>query len=267
MSETNNPGPREKSHASSLPAVLVTGGALRLGRVIAEEFAAHGWHVIIHYRSSEREARELAATLPSAETIGFDLADREAVENAATDLAARLPHWRTVICSASLFEPDNADQADWKIWDKVQNANLRGNVALAQAFLNRSQYVGAKSVVNVLDQKLENMNPDFFSYTLSKAGLHAASQMMAMADQFSQDRIYGLAPGLTLPSHDQTEAEFSRSARMNLLERITQPNETAHASRFLAEGHLASGETLFVDSGQHLLSHRRDVMYLIREQN
>ncbi|GAA4643496.1 SDR family oxidoreductase [Pontixanthobacter gangjinensis] len=248
-------------------AVLVTGGAIRLGRSISEEFAARGWHVIIHYRSSAREAQILADSLPSAETITFDLCDHHAVERAAIDLANRVPEWRALICSASLFEPDSADQANWEVWDKVQNANLRGNVALAQTFLKRSQFGNAKSAVFLLDQKLENMNPDFFSYTLSKAGLHAAAQMMAMQEQFSKDRIYSLAPGLTLPSHDQTEAEFARSASMNLLQRVTQAEETARAACFLADGHLASGGTLLVDSGQHLLNHRRDVMYLVREEN
>jgi NAD(P)-dependent dehydrogenase (short-subunit alcohol dehydrogenase family) len=119
-------------------------------------------------------------------------------------------------------------------------------------------------VIDLTDQKLANPNPDFFSYTASKHALAATVSMMAMAAA-PDDRVYALAPGAILASHDQSPAETEVSHRMNLLRRRTSAAEVADAAWFLATGPLASGQTVFVDSGQHLLSQPRDVMFLARE--
>jgi NAD(P)-dependent dehydrogenase (short-subunit alcohol dehydrogenase family) len=136
---------------------------------------------------------------------------------------------------------------------------------MAQAFLAHAQTAGGRRVINFLDQKLANPNPDFFSYTMAKHALAAATTMLAMAQQAPADRVYGLAPGAMLPSFDQRAEEHEISGRMNLLGRITAPDELADAALWLAQGWLASGETVFVDSGQHLLAQPRDVLYLARE--
>jgi hypothetical protein len=100
---------------------------------------------------------------------------------------------------------------------------------------------------------------------MAKHALAASVRMMAMAARDPLDRIYGLAPGAMLPSFDQRPEEHEVSGRMNLLQRLTAPSELAEATLFLSEGWLASGETLFIDSGQHLLAQPRDVLYLARE--
>ena len=125
-------------------------------------------------------------------------------------------------------------------------------------------------MIQVTDQKLANPNPDFFSYTMSKHALDATIRMLAQTRDNggaarSEDRIYGVAPGAILASHDQSEDEAERSHLLNLRRRRTTPQDVADAAVFLASGDLASGETLFVDSGQHLLSQPRDVIYLERE--
>jgi NAD(P)-dependent dehydrogenase (short-subunit alcohol dehydrogenase family) len=120
-------------------------------------------------------------------------------------------------------------------------------------------------VIDLTDQKLINANPDFFSYTMTKHAFASTIRMMAIAQEYREDRIYGLAPGAMLPSFDQQPEEHLLSGRMNLLERLNDAEELADAALFLAQGWLASGETLFVDSGQHLLSQPRDVLYLARE--
>lgn len=249
----------------SQPAVLITGAATRIGHAIAERFSAGGWHVVIHYHQNRAEAESLAETMDPCELIGFDLADTERALAAVDDLAARLPDWRALICNASLFIPDWPEQPDAASWDRIEAVNLRGNIQLAARFLARAKSEVGRRLVNLLDQKLANLNPDFFSYTVSKAGLAAAGQMLALAREGSADRVYGLAPGLTLPSHDQTEAEFAQSASMNLLRRINQPSDIAEAAWFLVTGPVANGTTLLVDSGQHLVRQKRDVMYLVRQ--
>jgi len=234
----------------NIPSVLVTGAGSRVGAAIARHFGERGWHIVVHYHTMAAPAEQLAEQLPSAEAIGFDLSDPADITAAVWALQKRLKDWPLLINNASLFVPDTASAPDGDVFDAV---------------LKAARSTTGRRIINLLDQKIANLNPDFFSYTLSKVALAAAVEMMAQHHFGTTDRIYGLAPGLVLPSHDQTQAEFEVSGRMNLLNRLNSPAEIAEAAWFLANGPLASGETLFVDSGQHLLRQQRDVMYTIRE--
>jgi NAD(P)-dependent dehydrogenase (short-subunit alcohol dehydrogenase family) len=246
------------------PAILVTGGARRIGAAIATAFGAAGWHVVIHYGRSHQEAEALAASLPSAETISADLVDPDAARTMIEGLAERLPDWRVLVNCASVFELDDVAEIDLPVFERAMRINAATAALMAQVFLARAQSAAGRRVICVTDQKIANPNPDFFSYTMSKHALAATIPMLSMARPRSEDRIYGLAPGAILASHDQVEAETERSHRMNLLVRKTGAEEIAAAALFLADGWLASGETLFVDSGQHLLSQPRDVLFLAR---
>ncbi|MGB7374825.1 SDR family oxidoreductase [Pontixanthobacter sp.] len=247
-------------------AVLVTGAAKRLGARIAEAFGTAGWHVIIHYGSSAKEAEILAASLPSAEAIHCDLADTDAAVQMVKLLAARLPDWRMLINCASIFRYDHATDLDRATYNRSMVINAKTPARMAQAYLAHAQAPAGRRVVHVTDQKLENSNPDFFSYTMSKHALHSTIEMLRDGAAQPQDRIYGLAPGAILASHDQTADETDASHVLNLLERRTDASEISDAMLFLADGHLASGTTLFIDSGQHLLNQPRDVIYLARER-
>lgn len=246
------------------PAVLVTGAAKRVGAVIAHAFGKAGWHAVIHYGSSADAAEELAAALPSAETVQCDLADGDAAVAMVQDLAARLPDFRVLVNNAAIFDADDVTKLDPETNRRVMQINARTPARMAQAFLASAQARGGRRVINITDQKLENPNPDFFSYTMSKHALASTIPMLAMGAGRPDDRIYGIAPGAILASHDQTEEETEVSHRLNLLKRRTGADEIAEAALFLAEGWLASGETLFIDSGQHLLDQDRDIIYLAR---
>ena len=247
------------------PAVLVTGGAKRIGAAISRRFGAEGWHVVIHRGRSHAEAQALAAELPSAEIVRCDLADSDGAVAAVTELAKRLPDWRVLVNSASVFRPDSVAALDIGInWEAMQ-VNAATSAEMAQAFLLQARSASGRRVIQLTDQKLANPNPDFFSYTMSKHAVAAAVTMMAMAAG-PQDRVYALAPGAILASHDQSDEQAEITHRLNLLERRTGAGEVADAAFFLATGPLASGETLFVDSGQHLLAQPRDVMYLAGQE-
>lgn len=246
------------------PSVLVTGGARRIGGAIARAFGEVGWHVVIHYGRSQRDAEALAASLPSAETISCDLSDCEAGDAMVASLAERLEDWRVLANSASVFELDTVETLAPSIFARAMQVNAAAPARLGQAFLAQARARGGRRLIQITDQKLLNPNPDFFSYTMSKHALAATVPMLSMARARSEDRVYGVAPGAILASHDQTEAETEVSHRLNLLRRRTQPEDVADAALFLSEGWLASGETLFIDSGQHLLSQPRDVLFLAR---
>jgi NAD(P)-dependent dehydrogenase (short-subunit alcohol dehydrogenase family) len=246
---------------ASSKAVLVTGGARRIGAAIARRFGAAGWHVAIHCHHSLADAEALAAELPSAEVVRCDLADGDAALEMVENLAARLGDWRALVNSASVFRPDDVVQLDVGTnWEALQ-VNAVTPAMIAQAYLRLARSTAGRRVIQVTDQKLANPNPDFFSYTMSKHALAATVPMLAMAAD-PADRVYGLAPGAILASHDQSDAEAEASHRLNLLGRRTGADEVAEAALFLATGPLSGGQTLFVDSGQHLLAQPRDVMYL-----
>lgn len=247
------------------PTVLVTGGAKRIGAAIARAFGHAGWHVIIHHGRSRAEAEALAAALPSAETAACDLADWEASAAMIEHTAATHGDWRVLVNCASIFTEDTATDLDPGVFDAAMRINAGVPARMAQAFLAHARAQGGRRVIQVTDQKLLNPNPDFFSYTMSKHALDATVRMLALAQAGCDDRVYGLALGAILASHDQTEDETELSHRMNLLARKTGPGEVADACLFLSKGWLASGETLFIDSGQHLLSQPRDVLYLARQ--
>ncbi|MEM6584617.1 MAG: SDR family oxidoreductase [Pseudomonadota bacterium] len=248
------------------PAILVTGGATRIGAAIVRGFAADGWHTVIHYNSSAGPAEALAETLPSAETIQCDLSDGDAAEAMIESLAARLPDWRCLVNSASVFDYDGATKLDPATNRSAMQINASSPARMAQAYLRSAKSAATRCVVQITDMKLANPNPDFFSYTMSK---HALGSTIAMlAKHYAEDesaRIYGLAPGAILASHDQTEAETDTSHTLNLLGRKTGPDEIVQAAKLMATGALKSGSTLFIDSGQHLLDQPRDVIYLARE--
>ncbi len=255
--------------AAPLPAVLVTGGATRIGAEIVKGFAAQGWHVVIHYRSSSGAAAALSRALPSAETVFCDLSDDRAAAQMVEELANQLPNWRCLVNSASIFHYDSATKIDPQTNRDVMQVNALSPALMAQNFFERARSAGVRSIINVTDMKLENPNPDFFSYTMSKHALSATIPMMAESrhtETGNRDRVYGLAPGAILASHDQSEDETEISHRLNLLGRKTGVDEIVDAALFLAAGTLKSGSTLFVDSGQHLLSQSRDVIYLAREK-
>lgn len=250
----------------SLPAVLITGGGTRIGAEIARRFAEAGWHVVIHYRSSQDEAKALSRELPSAHLVQCDLAEGEAAVAMVERLAGELEDWRCLVNSASVFRHDEWSAIDPGRFREAMEVNALSPARMAQTYLQHARSADRRCVIQMSDMKIANPNPDFFSYSMSKHALAATVAMLGKALRNSRDRVYGIAPGAILASHDQSEAEAEISHRLNLLERRTEAREIADAALFLAKGALRSGTTLFVDSGQHLLDQDRDVIWLARER-
>lgn len=244
------------------PAILITGGARRIGRAMALRFATAGWHVVVHYNASGDAAKDLAASLPSAQTVRCDLSDAQAARAMIEQLASKLSDWRALINNASVFEADDVTKIDLETNHRAMHINAAIPALLAQSFFANAQTPSGRRVIQMTDQKLANPNPDFFSYTMSKHALSSSISMMAKAAKYPKDRVYGLAPGAILASHGQSEAQADQTHTLNLLKRRTSAQEVADAAYFLAMGPLTSGQTLFVDSGQHLLAQDRDVIYL-----
>ncbi len=249
--------------------VLVTGAARRLGRSIALALAAGGWQVAVHYRSSEQDAIDTVAEcarLSAGQSAHFDgdFDDEAAVRALVPRVVERFGALDAVVNNASLFEHDNAATLGFASLEKHLRSNAGAPVLLAQALHEHLQARAAAreadaqgAVVNLLDQKLWNQNPDFMSYTLSKAALEAAGTMLALA-LAPRVRVVGVAPGLTLTSHMLSDEKFAQLHALSPLGRSSTPEDVAATVRFALENRSITGTTLMVDGGQHLMKFERD---------
>jgi NAD(P)-dependent dehydrogenase (short-subunit alcohol dehydrogenase family) len=254
-----------------LPHVLITGGALRLGAVLVRAFATSGWHVFLHYSKSKEKAEQLASTLNqegySVSCVQADLAhdaDRKAMMDVVYGQAS---HLDCLINNASQFEADSADAFNATGASNQWAVNLMAPLDLTQILAQRNAQTGhaASCVIHVLDQKVFNLNPDYFSYTVGKLALErtVALQAQALAPRV---RVCGVAPGLMYLSGPQSEANFEIAASMNLMQKAIDPADVASTCLFLAQNQAITGVTLAVDNGQHLVASNRDVMFVAQEK-
>lgn len=256
--------------SSPARTVLVTGSAKRLGREIALALARAGWQVAVHYRGSAEEARQTVAGCEqlgvTAAAFDADLADEAAVRALLPRVVTHFGQVDAVVNSAALFEHDSAATFGYAAMERHLRSNTGAAILLAQALHQHVQeraasatapLPGAGVVVNLLDQKLWNQNPDFLSYTLSKAALEAANTMLALA-LAPAVRVVGVAPGLTLTSEYLTPEKFQALHKLSPLGRSSTPQDVCSAVHFALTNSSITGTTLLVDGGQHLQRFERD---------
>jgi NAD(P)-dependent dehydrogenase (short-subunit alcohol dehydrogenase family) len=246
---------------------LVTGAAKRIGRAIAIALAQRGWDVIVHYRDSKEEAmgtvREILALGQRAVALNCDLANEQAVKDLFPRSLAALGTISCVVNNASLFDNDGIADFSRSRLDAHMHINLAAPILLARALYQATPEGSQSVVVNLLDQKLFNLNPDFLSYTLSKAALQSATTMLAQA-LAPRVRVVGVAPGISLISGEQTAEGFAKAHTLTPLGRSSTPDDIASAVCFVAESSAITGTTLLVDGGQHLVPLQRDVMFVAK---
>lgn len=252
---------------ASRPVVLVTGAAKRLGREIALELARGGYDVAVHYRRSASDADATVSALREVGARGHafaaDLSDETACYALVPAVVQQFGRIDAVVNNASLFEYDNAASFGFDAMNAHWRANTAAPIVLAQALHAQMQGSGRTGcVVNLLDQKLWNLNPDYLSYTLSKAALQAATVMLAQA-LAPAVRVCGVAPGVTMVSGPMSADDFAAAHRLTPLQRSSAPADIARSVRFLIESPAVTGTTLLVDGGQHLQTQARDVTFLV----
>jgi len=252
----------------SLKRILVTGGAKRVGKHFVERLSAAGHGVIIHANSNAAEAEQLCEQLrasnPDTWAISADLADHTAA-CALVDQASQLAGGPLsgLVNSASVFDYDTPGAMNIEAFDKAMAVNLRAPALLSERFAAQADPARDNCIVNMLDQKLWAMNPDFYSYTMSKAALLAATDMMARAFAPAV-RVNAIAPGLLLPSYDQTREEFETVASRNPMQRPIALDDVSSALEFLMSNAALTAQVMHVDNGQRLMASARDVMFETR---
>lgn len=247
-----------------LKAALVTGAGKRIGRAFAMALASDGWFVFVHHNASAADAKQTVADIVAsggkAKAVRADLTSAKQTEALIEKCKAKDVALTCLVNSASLFAFDAAPHAGTELFDKHMAVNLRAPMLLAQALARQLPDGETGVIVNILDQKLWNLNPDFLTYSLSKIGLQGLTTLLAQAFA-PRLRVGGIAPGLTLRSGKQTDERFRQQHTANPLGVGVEPEDLVRALRFILATPSFTGDTLIVDSGEHLTGRPRDIAF------
>jgi len=242
---------------------LVTGGAKRIGRTVVERLAGAGYSVAIHCGSAREEADALAAALIAAGgracVTPADLADPAAVDTILPAAEAALGPVTLLVNNASSFLLDDVRSLDVAIWNRQFSINLRAPSVLAGAMANRLPEGCDGAIVNIIDQRVWKLTPQYYSYTLTKAALLTATQTMAQA-LAPRIRVNAVGPGPTFPNPHDGEVRMQAEAAGTLLGRRIDPGDIAEAVLYLARARAVTGQMIAVDAGQHLAWRTPDIV-------
>lgn len=244
---------------------LVTGAARRLGREMALYLAGRGYDVAVHYASSEADAQSTVDEIRALGRVAVALHADLLVEAETQTLVPRAVEalggpLTVLVNNASVFEYDNIHTASRQSWDRHIESNLRAPFVLTQAFgaQSPSPLTDARGepqaqalIVNMLDQRVNKLTPEFMSYTIAKMGLWALTRTSAQA-LAPAVRVNGIGPGPTMQGARQTAEHFARQRAATILERGSNPEDITAALGFFLDSPGVTGQIICVDGGQHL---------------
>ncbi len=244
--------------------ILITGAAKRIGAALATHLASDGWHVIIHCNKNRTLADKLCETIKAngkrSEVLQADLTNPDACKKLVQD-ASEGRALSALINNASLFIYDEIDNFSLQTLQNHMAVNVAAPAILTSEFAKNLKHQNNGCVINVLDSKLFGLNPDYFTYTLSKAALQNFGILAAQA--FAPKlRVNAIAPGITLPSGNQSDEEFRRSHQRNLLRQGADTKDIVAAARLILSTPSMTGETIILDGGAHLQPLPRDVAFM-----
>lgn len=261
MSQSSQSG--QSSQPGQSGAALVTGAGRRIGRAIALDLALNGWNVAVHYRNSQAEAeglvREIRALGCNAEAIATDLADGDETLDLVASATEALGPLDLLVNSASIFEPDSAQDVTAHSMDRHLAVNLRAPVLLSRAFAEQLAPQATGTIVNIVDQRVWKLTPHYLSYTASKVALWGVTQTMAQA-LAPRVRVNAIGPGPTLANERQDAEDFAAEAGATLLGHGASLGEIGAAIRFIVDTPSMTGQMIALDGGQHLAWRTPDVI-------
>ena len=235
--------------------LLVTGGGQRIGRAICLAMAKNGWQVAVHYNNSLVEANNVVNEITDSGNIALavqaDLMDEEAASSLISNISDKLSPVTAVINNASVFDSDTVESVTKDSWDRHFAINLRAPFLLTQSLeknLNKDQN---GNIINILDQRVENLTPYFTSYTVSKSALWTLTKTTAAA-LAPNIRVNAIGPGPTLPSMRQSQSQFEKQVSLTPLAVQVKLEEICRAVKFILATRSMTGQLLSIDSGQHL---------------
>ncbi|SMX42680.1 SDR family oxidoreductase [Octadecabacter ascidiaceicola] len=253
-----------------MPAALITGGGARLGKAMALYLGQRGYDVAVHYNSSAKGAEDVAATCGGKSVaLQADLLDEAQIHDLLPEAAQQLGQPVNVLVNnASIFEYDTIETATKDSWDRHMGSNLRAPFVLTQAFAKQAPEAGTDEngesianalVVNMLDQRVRKMTPEFMTYTLAKMGLWAFTQTAAMG-LAPHVRVNAIGPGPTLQGLRQSDAHFEGQRSNTVLKRGANPSDITAALGYFLDAPAVTGQLLCVDGGQHIGWKTQDIL-------
>lgn len=245
------------------PLALVTGGHRRLGAAIAARLAEAGYAVAIHGSHDADPEPGLEAVLAATEWHGFvaDFTDPAAATGLMADVVARFRRAPDLLVnSAALFGQDRLGDVDAAALMAHHAVNCAAPALLIQSFVAAGGGPG-RSIVNILDQRLDQPHGDQLSYTLSKYAL-AGLTRIAARELAPAIRVNAVAPGLTIRTDDYSDDQMAALGKAMPLGATPTPEAIGAAVLYLAGAQSVTGQTLYVDGGAHMVSYRRDFMHL-----
>ncbi|MEM8749734.1 MAG: SDR family oxidoreductase [Pseudomonadota bacterium] len=241
---------------------LVTGGGTRIGTAICKGLAEAGYAIALHYNSSSESADRIVAEIEGAGgkavAVQADLTDSTQTRSLFGKAVDAVGPIGVLINNASLFEEDAPHTIDDELWDAHFNVHARAPTLLAADF--NAQFDDARAsgdnsdmglIINMIDERVWKLTPNFTSYTLSKSTLWTATRTLAQAFA-PQVRVNAIGPGPTLPSKRQTQDDFDRQISTLLLQRPAQLDEFVSTILYLANASAVTGQMIALDGGQHL---------------
>ncbi len=243
-----------------MKTALVTGGAKRIGAAIVKDLAANGFNVAVHSVSSNDAAEGLCEIAlkqgVKACSVSGDLTDAKSTRRVFTSAAQALGSIDLLVNNASVFMDDSAESFDGQTWDSHFALHLKAPAILASEMMKQSLRNGL--IVNMIDQRVKRLNPNFFSYTLSKSALWTATQTMAQS--FAPHvRVNAIGPGPTLQNERQNAEDFDKQVKGILLKRGPELEDFGRTVRYLYDTPSITGQMIALDGGQHLAWETPDV--------
>jgi len=238
-----------------MPTAFITGGTKRIGRYIAKAFAEKGYDLILHDHSDTSYRKAIKKDFPNkVDFVNANLLDPDAVHKLCDEISHISTVPDVIIHTASLFEKDKLQDFSRDTWDKHMHIHALVPLEIMQYFSKKAENIQSTkktSVIFLVDQRVNNPNPDFFSYTASKMLVNNLIQTSAMA-LCSHMRINGVSPGPTLKNTRQSQEDFDLQASMTPLAQAVSPDDIAQACLFLSETDSITGQIITIDSGQSL---------------
>ncbi|MEO1240609.1 MAG: SDR family oxidoreductase [Pseudomonadota bacterium] len=248
-------------------AALVTGAGKRIGRALALTLAEAGYDIAVHYNSSKDAAEDVAALVEKigrrADVVKADLSKESETEKLVENATGAVGPLSLLINSASAFEHDDIETMTRASWDRHMEANLRAPVKLAQEFAAQVNQDANNLIVNLIDQRVLKLTPQFLSYTASKAALFSITKTMAQALGPKGIRVNAIGPGPTLKNPRQSDEDWRRQNEATVLGHGAAPEDISAALIYLTTARAVTGQMIAVDGGQHLTWQTPDV--LVRE--
>lgn len=246
-----------------MPTMLITGAAKRIGRAIALEMASRGWQIAVHHHDSHTDAEKTVATITKnggkAFSIQCDLSVRTNTAQLIDQCAALAGEPITALVNnASVFQSDDVMTATYEGWDKHMEVNLHAPFLLSQALAKSLSAGTTGNIINIIDQRVLKLNPQYMSYTLSKSGLWTLTRTLAQSLAPSI-RVNAIGPGPSLVSIHQSDTDFNREYTSVMLGKGPELKEIANTIAYILDTPSMTGQMIALDGGQHLAWQTPDI--------